>query len=194
MRNDLAAVIARLIDIASLKGIGSVNQPLGVSNVSGIGDVNIGTNGGEISYDLLVDMETNLDENDALEGKLGFIFHPRMRGKIAKLKDSDGRPIFTWDPSIAQPTRTILSYPWATTSQIPINLTKGSGVDLTEIYFANWADLLWATWGGLILDASREAGTAFTDNQTWVRAIQEVDIGVRHEQSFVLINDAKSLA
>jgi len=38
--------------------------------------------------------------------------------------------------------------------------------------------------------ASRETSDAFAKNQTWVRIIQDVDVAVRHPESFCLINDA----
>lgn len=193
VRNDIAEQLARLIDLAALRGIGSENQPLGIVNTPGINSVVIdATNGGEISYDFLVDMETEVDEDNALRGRLGYVFHPRIKAKIQKLKDADNRPLFQWDPSIAQPSRTLIGYPWMTTTQLPKNLSKGSNNDLSEIIFADWSQLLWGTWGGLMLDASREAGDSFAKNQTWVRGIMEVDVALRHEESFCLINDAKT--
>jgi HK97 family phage major capsid protein len=77
----------------------------------------------------------------------------------------------------------MLGYKFATTTQIPINL--GSG-DKTELYMANWSDLLIANWVGMTLLASQEAGTAFATNQTWVRMVTDVDVGVRRPESFVL--------
>jgi len=40
--------------------------------------------------------------------------------------------------------------------------------------------------------ASQETSDAFEKVQTWIRKIQEMDIAVRHVESFCLINDAKS--
>jgi len=37
--------------------------------------------------------------------------------------------------------------------------------------------------------ASQEAGTAFATDQTWVRIISEIDIAVRHPESFCLCSD-----
>jgi len=45
-------------------------------------------------------------------------------------------------------------------------------------------------WGTVELRASQETYTAFQSDQTWIRILQEVDIQVRHAESFCLINDA----
>ena len=38
--------------------------------------------------------------------------------------------------------------------------------------------------------ASTETSDAFAKNQTWVRIIQEVDMGLRHTESFAVVTDA----
>ena len=40
-------------------------------------------------------------------------------------------------------------YPIFTTAQVRTNLTKASGSDLAEVYFANWADVVIGIWGNL---------------------------------------------
>ena len=78
------------------------------------------------------------------------------------------------------------------TTQIPINLTKGAGTALTEVYFGNWEELIIGQWGGMEIALSTETSDAFEKDQTWVRVLQEVDIAVRHPESFCLVNDAAS--
>lgn len=195
VRADLARVLALKVDILGLRGLGSSNEPLGVAN-SGVTDVEIDTNGGPVSYDVLADMIGALEDANALRGNLAFVMHPKVKRKIMKLKDSDGRPLFTWDPSQEQPGMSLLGYPYFTTTQIPTNLTKASGVSLSEIYFGNWSELLMAEFGSLILEASMEAGDssggAFSSHQIWVKAVQEVDFAVRHAASFALVNDVET--
>ena len=85
-----------------------------------------------------------------------------------------------------------LGYKYAMTTQVPINLTKNNGTALTEVYFGNWAELIIGQWGGMEIMASQETSDAFEKDQTWIRILQEVDVGVRHDQSFCLISDAKA--
>jgi len=77
------------------------------------------------------------------------------------------------------------------TTQIPLNLTKGSATNCSELYFGNWAEVLIGQWLGFEILASNEAGTAFASDQTWVRIISQVDIALRHAQSMCLCSDAK---
>ena len=80
---------------------------------------------------------------------------------------------------------------FTSTTQIPTNLSKGGGgATLSEAYFGNWQELLIGQWGGLEFMASGETSDAFAKNQTWIRVIQEVDVAMRHAESFVLCNDA----
>jgi len=46
VRNDLQRAIAIALDYSAINGSGSSNQPTGILNTAGIGDVAMGTNGG----------------------------------------------------------------------------------------------------------------------------------------------------
>lgn len=191
VREDLAAVLARLAQSGALFGIGASGQPLGLLNHSGLNSVVMGTNGGAMDFDTIVDIITSVDVDDALEGNLGFLFHPTLRGIIHKLKDLQDRPIFQALTQAASVNASmgLAGYPWATTTQMRTNLSKGSGSNLTEMIFGNWSELLIGMWGSIRIDATQEAGTAFATDQTWIRIIQMMDIGVRHEESFCYVND-----
>lgn len=196
VRRDIAVALALKIDLAALRGIGASYQPKGINLQTGLNTVAIGTNGGNITFDHLIDMEYELAADNALRGKLGFIFHPCIRRNLLKRKvaqysgDTSGAYIVA--PVTEQVFQNWLGYPYKMTTQIPINLTKAEGTGLTEVYFGNWQELLIGQWGGMELMASQETSDAFEKDQTWVRILQEVDIAVRHGESFCLINDAKA--
>lgn len=192
VRRDLALAIARLIDLAALRGSGSSNEPEGIVNVSGINTVT--KTPATIAYADLQACITALDEDNALRGSLGWVFHPAIREDIANLLDANNNPLFV---PLAQAgnvqtqreggvVSSLLGYPWATTTQLPTNL--GGGTE-TEVFFCNWDELIIAHWGGLELMASQETSDAFEKNQTWVRIIYETDIGVRHPVSFCVHQD-----
>lgn len=196
VRTDLALQMALDADLKALRGTGASNQPLGVANTAGINTVALGANGGPVSYDLLVDMEGQLEDDNALRGSLAFIFHPKIRRKFGKLKDNENRPLFDREAQARGVTRTLIGYPFFTTTQLPTNLTKGSGTNLSEVYFANWSELIWGQWGNLVLESSTQAGDssggAFSSHQIWIKAVQEYDTAVRHVESFCLTSDAES--
>jgi hypothetical protein len=74
-------------------------------------------------------------------------------------------------------------------TQVSSALTKGgaSGV-CSAIFFGNWADLIIGSWGGLDLTVDpykhSDSGTLR------IVALQDVDIAVRHAQSFSAMLDA----
>ena len=196
VRSDLAEKLGLRADLRALRGSGASNQPLGIVNFPQIGSVALGTNGGEVSFDSLVDLEGQLEDANALRGKLSLIFHGKLRRKFAKLKDADGRPLFDRDRDASknQPARTLYGYPWFVSNQLPTNLTKGTGTNLAEVIFGNFEDLLIGRWGEMLIESTIEGGDTFKNHQLGVKAVQEYDIHSRHDESFAVITDAKTAA
>jgi HK97 family phage major capsid protein len=203
IRQDLARGLSLAVDLAALRGSGSENEPLGIANVAGINTVTLGTGDGAVmsNLDLFEDMSYELAVDNALKGKLGYVFHPAIRRLLRKLKitnfsgDPGTEPLLpavvwasmTGDNAILQ----AIGYPFRMTTQIPVNLVAGNSSNCTEVYFGNWEDLLIGMWGGMTILASNVAGTAFATDQTWIRVILNVDVAVRHEESFCLCNTAR---
>jgi len=194
VQGDIVKQMQRALDLAALRGTGANNQPLGVSQQPNINTVSIGDNGGAINFDHLIKMEGTLEDDDAAMGPLGFIFHPRVkrRLKIEKVVEYSGgtEGAYRLHPPTDSDLENWLSAPFKTTTQIPINLTKGSGTALTEVYYGDWSSLLVALWGGMLIESTNSGGDAFAKHQLWVKATMEADIAVRHPESFCLINDA----
>lgn len=206
VRNDLSIALGLAIDLAALRGAGGANEPTGIANTASINTVALGADGAVATFDDLLDMEGTVEDNNALASSagssLGYVMHTKVKRLLKKAKvaqysgDTKGQYLIL--PMSDTNMRDILGYDFRTTTQVPTNLTKGSGTALSEIYFGNWRDLLIGNWGGLELASSNVAGDnnggAFSSNQVWVRAIQEVDVAVRNPKSFCLINDAKTTA
>ncbi|KKL65909.1 hypothetical protein LCGC14_2150270 [marine sediment metagenome] len=192
VREDMARVLALGIDLAALRGSGSANQPTGIANTGSILTVAIGTDGGVPSIANLESMLYQMELANTDNGKMGWALHPRTWNTLRALKDAENR--YYLRPDLAKTDAfTLLGYPIRKTTQIPINLVKGSsGSVCSEIYLGNWQELIIAMWGGLEFMASQETSDAFAKNQTWIRVIQEIDIALRHAESFCLVNDAKA--
>ncbi|MFA5381799.1 MAG: phage major capsid protein [Candidatus Micrarchaeia archaeon] len=200
VRQDLAMGAALAVDTAGLRGIGSENQPLGVANTSGINTVTLGTGSGAVPdfVNPWPDMEYELSVDKALRGKLGFIFHPAIKRVLKKLRN----PYFSGDTGGEYPMlpltdaqlQAVLGYPFANTTELPINLVTGGSTNCTEIFFGNWAEMLIGQWLGFEILGSNVAGTSFAFDQTWVRIITQVDIALRHAESFCLCNTARIAA
>lgn len=195
IRNDLFTTIALKIDSAGFRGAGTEHEPRGIANTPNILTVAIGTDGGAPTFDYLYDMQYALQAANAYRGKLGFLFHPAIRRRLVKTKiaqysnDTGGEYII--QPMVSeQALVSWMGHSYKMSTNLPINLEKGTSTNCTEIYFGNWSEMLIGMWGGIELMASKETSTAFEYDQTWVRILQSIDIQVRHPESFCLISDA----
>lgn len=199
IQKDIAIALANAIDYVCLRGSSGSGQPTGIANTANINTVAMGAAGGRATFDTLLDMEGELEDDNVLMENLAYIMHGKVKRLLKKTKvaqytgDTAGQYIIL--PMSDQNMKDQTGYGVLTSSQIPTNLTKGgSAATLSEIYLGNWRELIIAQWGGLEIASSNVAGDnnggAFSANQTWIRAIQEVDVAVRHPQSFCLVNDA----
>lgn len=185
VRQDLALTIATAIDLAGVNGSGSSNQPRGILNTSGIGSVAGGTNGLAPAYDHIVDLETAVSVANANVGSLAYLTNSKVRGKLRKTQmfsGTNGMPV--WDKE-----NTLLGYKAAVSNQVPANLDKGSSTGVcSAIIFGNFADLIIGMWGGL--DLMVDPYTSSTTGTVRIVALQDVDVAVRHAQSFAAMLDA----
>lgn len=186
VRNDLTSVLGLAIDLAALHGSGSGAEPTGIAGTSGIGSVAGGDNGGAPSWANIVALETEVATDNADLGRMGYMSNAKVRGKLKSTpRTATYGDIMIWEPNANQ----VNGYPFHVTNQVSSALTKGtsSGV-CSAIFFGNWNDLLIGMWGGLdILVDPYTGGTAGTVR---VIALQDVDIAVRHAQSFAAMLDA----
>ena len=202
VRDDLSRVMALAVDIAALRGAGANGEPLGIAETSNINTIEISDpDGGDFTFFHADRMRQALAEKNAERGRLAFISHPSAWGKMRRERiaqftaQTEGAYVIL--PMTDEQMRAHLGFPFFQTTQIPTNLTKGTSSTLTEVYFGNWAELLMGIWTNMEFLASNQAGDAsggaFSQNQTWLRVIMEVDTAVRHPESFVLANDANAV-
>lgn len=194
LRDRMAKVIALRIDLACLRGTGVAPDPLGIVNSSGISEVEIGTNGGDFLFNHAQDMITTLENNNVEIDEGAFVSHPKVFNKMKKERianfsgQTDGNYVVL--PMSDQNLRDSLGYEFLKTTQLPTNLTKGSGTSLAEVIFGQFSNLYVGMWGGIELMTSEHTSDAFTKNQVWIRAVQEADCLVTRPEAFCLVNDA----
>ncbi|MDH5761264.1 MAG: phage major capsid protein, partial [Gemmatimonadota bacterium] len=126
--------IAAELDRVAINGSGVSNEPLGLMGTSGVGVVSIGTNGGAPTYDHIVDLEADVAVSDAEAAQMGFATTPGVRKILRKTERAAGSGM-VWDRG------GMLDRPGAVSTNIPSNLTKGTGTNLHAILYGNWADL-----------------------------------------------------
>lgn len=192
VRADMLTTIALGIDAAALYGTGTGYQPLGIANQPGIGPVIGGANGGALTIDNMIDLETAVTSANADDGALAYLTNARAVGTLKKLKSSTGQYLWTNSP-MGQRSGTpgeINGYTVARTNQARSNLTKGSGTNLSEVYFGDWSQVIIGEWGVVEILPNPYAAGVYEAGGVELRVLQSLDIGVRHAQSFSIMSDA----
>ena len=187
IRNDFVALLADAIDTAAIKGSGSSNQPTGILNTSGIGSVAGGTNGASPTLDHLLDLKKEIAVDNAYVATCGFLTNAKVESVLGKLKDSQGQyflSLFGAELSRSQ----IAGRRFEVSNNVPSNLTKGSGSNLSAVVYGNFSDLLIGLFGTLEILVNPYAD--FAKGTTGIRALQSIDIAVRHAESFAAMQDA----
>jgi HK97 family phage major capsid protein/HK97 family phage prohead protease len=187
IREDLAASVGLAVDQAAISGSGTDNQPTGILNTSGIGAVtDTATNGGAIDWSKVVDLEKEVAIDNALMQALYYLTNPKVVGSMKQTpKQSSGvEGNFILDPDRGG---RLNGYPVGITNQVPSNLTKGAGTNLSAMIFGNFRDLIIAEWGTLDVLVDRFADS--TKGLTRVSVFLDADIAVRHAQSFAACQD-----
>lgn len=192
-RADLISQMALGIDLAALSGSGSSGQPLGVANVSGIGSVIGGTNGAQLTIDNLIDLETAVTFANAPEDSLAYLTNAKAVGWLKKIKSTTGQYLWTNNPNgrrDATPGE-INGYGVLRTQQARSTLTKGTASGIcSEIFFGAWSELIMGEWGVLEIVPNPYDTAVYKNGGVLLRALQSIDIGVRHAASFATMSDA----
>lgn len=185
VRNDLATILALEIDRVALHGSGASNQPTGIASTAGIGSVAGGTNGAAPSWANIIALESAVAVANADIGNLGYVTNAKVRGKLKSVEKATNTGMFVF----TEGQFPMNGYQAVITNQVSSTLTKGtsSGV-CSAIFFGNWRDLLIGMWSGL--DLLVDPYTGSTAGTVRVVALQDVDVAVRHPESFAAMLDA----
>lgn len=190
VRNDLSRVVALAIDLAAISGTGADNQPRGILNTSGIGSVVGGTDGLAPTWAHIVELWSDIATANADFGSMGIMTNAKVIGKLmTTLKSSGVSGYIVENFPDAQGLTSIGGMRGGVSNQVPANLTKGSSSGVASAIIAgNWNDLIIGQWGSL--DLMVDPYTGSTSGTVRVVALQDVDIAVRHAESFSAMKDA----
>jgi HK97 family phage major capsid protein len=130
-----AGQLALELDRVALRGTGTAPEPRGVLNTSGITTTTHGANGALIATATAYDW--HLDAAGVVRGNNftpnAHLQAPRTSTSLSKLREA------TTSAYLAPPPNML---PMLATKQIPINLTTGTSTDTSEIYTADWTQLM----------------------------------------------------
>lgn len=187
VRDDLLNAVANKIEDVAIEG-GASNEPTGITQTSGIGSVAIGTNGGAPTWAMVTDLVKEVEvDNAALNAAtLGFITNPKAKSKMAntvRVSSTDSHMILN------DPYDSIYGYRLGISTNVPSDLTKGtsSGV-CSAMIFGDFSQLMMGVFGGGP-DVLVDPYTNSASGSVRIVVHQEIDIAVRHAQSFAACLD-----
>jgi len=183
VQRNLAAVLGLAIQQAAISGTGQNNQPSGLLTLI-TPSVAGGTDGAAPTWANIIELETDVSVANADVGSMGYLTNAKVRGKLKGTTKANNQNGFVFE----QGDMPLNGYRAGITNAVPSNLTKGAGTDLSAILFGNFADLLIGMWGGLDLTVDPYSGS--TSGTVRVVALQDVDVAIRHAESFATMVDA----
>jgi HK97 family phage major capsid protein/HK97 family phage prohead protease len=164
VRSDLARVLALKIDLAGLYGTGSNSEPLGLKLTTGIGTENFAA--AAPTFEEVVALESDVATANALLGSPVYLMNAAMRGGLKTTKKDAGSGMFIMEGNEVNGYRGVLS----------------NQVAAGDLWFGNFADLIIGYFSGL--DIMVDPYSNSTSGTVRVVAMQDVDIAVRHPESF----------
>lgn len=194
VRNDLVAAFAVKEDATFIRGLGTDASPKGMrywapnANVlaanATVSNQNTATDLGRLMQQLM--------GNDIPMMRPVWIMAPRVRNFLITLQNTNGA--FVYKDEMAGGT--LWGYPFGVTTGVPTNLTDGGGTTESEIYFVDIAQAIIGESQNIMVDASGEAAyndgstvqSAWSRDETSVRAIAEHDFGMRYDNAIAILN------
>jgi hypothetical protein len=175
------------IDKALLFGDGN-KEPLGIFNHPDVASVAAGTNGGPLSYELLADMEAEIYDGNADSDSMAWIVNSRVR-RSARTTTENSSNVSQWIwQNGSNGDGLMLGHKAVLSNNLPKNLTKGSGTNLSSLIFGNWSSLIFANWSTIEL-VSNPYGRGWQTGAIELRILYSVDSAIRHGESFCVCSD-----
>jgi HK97 family phage major capsid protein len=188
VRDDLSRSISVALDAAAINGSGTQNQPVGILQTTGIGDVPGGTNGLIPTFANIVSLEDKLGASHADIGSLSYVTTSAMRTKLKQVEEVSGSGVALWRPAPWAAGQGMMNgYRAEATNAVPSDLVKGNANTCHAVIFANWNDLLLAQFGVMALVVDRFA--LKKRGGVEVTAYIDADVLVRRPESFAAMKD-----
>ncbi len=186
VRDDILAAMADKIESVAIHG-GSGAEPSGIVATSGIGSVAGGTNGLAPAWATHIPTlvkEVEIDNAALNASTLGWLTNPKVKSKLAstaKVSSTDSVMILN------DPWSSLYGYPLAITTNVSSTLTKGSSSVASALIFGDFSQIILGLWN--TPDVLVDPYTNGSKGTIRLVVLQEVDLAVRHAQSFAACLD-----
>ena len=182
VRQEMAEALALAEDKAFLEGTGGT-QPLGLYYHPQVNNTDLS---GVLSLDDVSDAMYEVEKNNGQIG--GWVSHPRLKNSLRKLKDADGNYIFTDQRTTLGGDKTFASLsglPFLTTTQVAI--TTMPGANESYLVGGQWSNFLIGEKEEIRIESTNIGGSAFADDEVWIKAVRRVDSALRHPETFTVV-------
>lgn len=190
VRDDLVTSAAIKEDQQFLRGAGSATAPTGLRSLLLAGNVLTMTANPtlETVTSDMARLKLKVVNANVPLSKCAYIMSPTVHSFLENIRDGNGNKAF---PEVAESKFGI--YPIFVTTSVPDNL--GAGTNESEIYFGDFEQFLIGDTYQVTLAASTEAAyddngtirSAFSNDETVIRLIQEHDTQLRYDAAFAVL-------
>lgn len=176
---------AALLEKAAICGDGTSGEPTGILNTEGIGSVAVGTNGGPVTWKLIVALETDVNSKNANRGRMAYLSNAKVNGTLKTTEKAVNTARFLLSD---EAPKTLNGYPFDWTNVVPSNLTKGTASEkCSALIFGNFQDLYIGQWGGI--DIVVDPYTGARSGEIYITINAWNDVKVVEPKSFAAIKD-----
>ncbi len=186
VRNDILAAVANKIEDVAIEGDAGA-EPTGITKTTGIGSVAIATNGGAPTWASVTNLVKEVEADNAAmnASTMGFLTNPKVKSKLsntAKVASTDSVMILN------DPWNALYGHTLGVTTNVPSNLTKGTtSGSCSAIIFGDFSQLMLGLFS--TPDILIDPYTNGSKGTVRLVVMQEVDVAVRHAESFAACLD-----
>ena len=195
IRDDTVRAIQVKEDATFLRGNGAAGAPMGFryqALPANVLEANQSVSLADTVSDLGKLISALLNNNVPMT-RPAWYFAPRTYIYLTTVQNSNGFYVFR-DEMLTNGT--LWGFPYGYTTSVPINLTDWGGTTETEVYLVDLDDAVIGEAANLIIDVSSDAAyydgsnviSAFSQDTTVLRAIEEHDFAMRRQESVALLN------
>ncbi|HOI48328.1 MAG TPA: phage major capsid protein, partial [Prolixibacteraceae bacterium] len=182
IREELIKAIAHGLQAAAINGSGQDAQPYGILNTVGIGAVIGGENGAIPAWSHIVNLESEIANDNADLGEIKYLTNTKVRGILKQTLRSAGVSGYIWEGTQMN------GYQALTSNVVPSNLEKGTSSVCSAIIAGVWSELFIGMWGGL--DIVVDPFTRADFNEIKLVLNQFADVALRNAEAFAAMKDA----
>jgi HK97 family phage major capsid protein/HK97 family phage prohead protease len=184
VRDTLMYAHLNALETAVYTGSGTSNQPTGLF-ASSINDGDHGSNGTVLNWDNIVQLERMVADDNALDGSLAYITSSKAAGTMKVTLKSTYQGGYIWSMDQALADGSLNGYDAYVSNNVPTNLTRGTGSNLTAVIFGNWKDLIIGQWGAMEFIVNPYSRDQYDEIR--ITGVGYFDLGLRHVESFAAI-------